>query len=96
MWWADPSRHQVPAQFLACFLTSPSVMGKRLGRAKVRKFLGHNEDSIIGKAKLHVQAEQNKEFKHCLPPAGRYLFSHFLGNRASAHIMNGYLGRQTL
>lgn len=86
-------RHQVPAQFLACFHSCPSGMGKRCGRAKVRKFLGHNEDSLIGEGKLHVQAKQNKKFNHCLPPAGRCSFSHFLGNRTSAHIMGRQFGK---
>lgn len=35
---------------------------ERIGWAKVRKPVGRDRDNLASEAKLHAQAEQNKEF----------------------------------
>jgi len=53
----------------ACSLPSGG-MEERIKRTKVRKLVGSDKDTLIGKAKT-MQAKQTKEFIHCFLSAGR-------------------------
>lgn len=55
-------------------------------KSKSWKLMGKDKNSLIGEAKLHAQAMQNKEFIHYFPSAGRCLDT-FLESRASACAM---------
>ena len=67
-------------------------MRKRIRRLKVRKVVGWDKDSLIAKAKLHMQAKQSKEFIHYLPPAGKRPAT-FLENMASSHVAGTWEGK---
>ena len=49
----------------------PGGMGEWIGRAKVRKLMDQDKDSLKGKAKLHMQAKQSKESIHHFPSADK-------------------------
>jgi len=47
-------------------------VGGRIGKVKMRQFVGCDKGNLIGKAKaVQAQIKQNKEFIHYFPSSGR-------------------------
>ena len=65
---------KAPTQLLAHSL-APVGWGKRMTKAKTRKLMSWDKDSLIGEAKLHMWAKQNK---HSLLPTVRQKFCYLL------------------
>ena len=61
-------------------------MGERIGRVKVRKLMGWDKDSLIGKAKA-THTSKAKQGIHSLLPVGRQVFSHLQESRAPSLLM---------
>ena len=81
--WFNLSWQLSPTQLLA---HSPRVgMGERIGRVKVRKLVGWDKDSFIGKAKATHTSKANQGI-HSPLPMGRQVFSHLQESRAPAHV----------
>ena len=61
-------------------------MEGRVGRAKARKLMGWDKDSLIGKAKAKHASKANQGI-HSLLPISRQVFSHLQQSRAPSRIM---------
>lgn len=61
-------------------------MGKRNGKAKVRKLLGEGKDSLLSKAKT-VWASKGKQGVNSLLPISEQMFSHFQESWNSSFVM---------
>lgn len=67
--------------------------GREYWKGKSKKIQENwDNDSLIGEVKLCIEAEQNKEFIHHFPPAGRCPASCWQGHSMCNH----YLGRHML
>ena len=81
--WFNPSQQLSPTQPLA---HSPlSGNGERIGRVKVRKLVGWDKDSLIGKAKA-THTSKAKPGIHSSLPTSRQVFSHLQESRAPPHV----------
>lgn len=85
--WLNPGRQLSPIQPFA-HLPPPGI----IGRVEVRKPAGCDKDSLIDKAKLHAQVEQNKEFISFFHSQADVLP---LPGKLGYIIPTGYLARQT-
>ena len=61
-------------------------MGERIRRVKVRKLVGWENDSFIGKAKAAHTSKANQGI-HSLLPIGRQVFSHLQESKATSRVM---------
>ena len=90
MLWFNPSWQLSTTQPLTHL--PHSGIGERIRRIKVRKLMGCDKDSLIGKAKA-THSSKAKQGIHLPLPIGRQVFSHLQESRAPSRV-NGYLGRQ--
>jgi len=60
-------------------------MGERIGRLKVRKLVGGDKDSLIGKAKAMCTSKAVQGI-HSLLSIGRQMFSHLQESRTPSRI----------
>ena len=81
--WFNSSWQLSPTEPLAH--STPGGMGERIRRVKVRKLMGWDKDSLIGKAKA-VRTSKAKQGIHLLLPTGRQVLSHLQGSRAPSHV----------
>ena len=89
MSWFNPSQQLSTTQLLAHSPTGG--MGERIGRVKVRKFMGWDKDNLIGKAKAAHASKARNSFPTSHGQAGVQPSS---GKQGSI-MHNSYLGRQT-
>ena len=80
MTWLQVRPHPV-----ACSLPC-SGMGERIRRAKVKKLVGQDKDSLIGKAKAAHTSKANQGI-HSPLPIGRQAFSHLQESGAPPCVM---------
>lgn len=81
--WTHKKMKFMPVMVQLQFTTKPpaspthtptSRIGKRIGRAKVRKIIWLRQEQLNWEAKdIHTQAKQKKQLFHCFPLAGRCL-----------------------
>lgn len=89
MLWVNPSQQWRNTQMLA---HSPTVgWVKRIRNVKVRKPVGWDRDSLIGKAEA-MHTRKAKQRVHLLLPISTKVFSRLRDSRAPSHMY--YLGRQ--
>ena len=88
--WFNTSWQLSTTQLLAH--SPPGGMTERIGRVKVRKLVGQDKDSLIGKAKA-MRAIEVKQGIRVPLPISRQVFSHLQKSMAPI-TRNSYLGRQ--
>lgn len=71
LWWVDPDWQLNPHP--VAHPLSPSWIGERIRKAKAKKPISQDKESLIGEAKICAKAKQNKKFVHHFPSAGRCL-----------------------